>query len=166
MCLFVCVGEEAGFPIFFGDFVRPLTWLSPWECLSGSRHLGKVGISAAAEPAVPGLTFPGVEVVPRSPLGRTDRAGAPGHLSPEPQPPALPRGAFPSLRLRPRPQAVSPGNHDNFSRRQRPPLPPILARKTPPSRGPRHWLALALAAGAAPLRRGCQGVGGWGRNSG
>ena len=68
----VCVGGEAGFPIFFSDFVRPLTWLSSWECLSGSRHLGRVGISAAAEPAVPRQTCLGE--VSREPI-RPSRSG-------------------------------------------------------------------------------------------
>lgn len=46
-------GGEAGFQMFFGDFVRQLTWLSPRECLYGSRHLGRVGISAGTRARCP-----------------------------------------------------------------------------------------------------------------
>lgn len=53
-----CVSEERRtFKFALVTFVRQLTWLSPWENLSGSRHLVRVVISAA-EPAVPGPISP------------------------------------------------------------------------------------------------------------
>lgn len=118
MCVSVCVGGEAGFPIFFSDFVRPLTWLSPWECLSGSRHLGRVGISAAPEPAGPRQTFPGG--ASREPIGPS-RSGCrsrtpPSCASCSTITPRRGPGAFPSLCSGPRPQAVSPGSRGIFAR--------------------------------------------------
>ena len=131
----VCVGGEAGFPIFFSDFVRPLTWLSSWECLSGSRHLGRVGISAVAEPAVPRQTCLGG--VSWEPI-RPSRSGCGSQTLPSC---AASSTVTPSVGLvssllcvlGPRPPAISPGA-DASSHVVTPPAPsPILARKTPPS---------------------------------
>ena len=133
----VCVRGEAGFPIFFSDFVRPLTWLSSWECLSGSRHLGRVGISAAAAPAVPRQTCLGG--VSWEPI-RPSRSGCGSQTLPSC---AASSAVTPSIGLvssllwvpGPRPPAVSPGAEAS-SHVVTPPAPsPILARKTPPS----HW---------------------------
>lgn len=52
-----CASKERRAFQFPAATVGQETWLSPWECLYGSRHLGRVIISAA-EPTVPYSIYP------------------------------------------------------------------------------------------------------------
>lgn len=120
-------GGEAGFQMFFSDFVRQLTWLSPRECLYGSRHLGRAVI-AAAEPAVPCPIRPcGIAREPT----RRERGLCRRHFS-------RPRRILHSGRpgagrplAFPRPRAASPGEPRLL---HAPPGPPAPAPRVPPPR--------------------------------
>ena len=104
--------------MFFSDFVKQLTWLSPRECLYGSRHLGRVVISAA-EPAVPGPICPcGISREPTGPepgLGRR-HFSRPRRVLHSGRPGAGPALALPGAQG-PRPRAASPGSLGFFTRR-------------------------------------------------
>lgn len=65
-CVCASGGVEGPLQFALVTFVRQLTWLSPWESLSGSRHLGRVVISAL-EPAVPSPISPPPPVPPPLP---------------------------------------------------------------------------------------------------
>lgn len=102
------VGGEAGFQVFFSDFVRQLTWLSPRECLYGSRHLGRVVISVAGPPGPrpdpPLRDLPGRASRPERALGRRDSSRRGAASSPAAaRAQALPsaQGAPPSGRIPP-----------------------------------------------------------------
>lgn len=123
----ICVCQRrGGLSNFFSGFVRPLTWLSSWECLSGSRHLGRVGISAAAAPAVPRQTcLGGVSWEPIRPR----RSGCGSQTLPScassAVTPSMACGVFPSLGPGAPPPAMSPGAEASFTRSNSP-APPYL----------------------------------------
>lgn len=126
-----CVGEEAGFQIFFSDFVRPRTWLFPWECLSGSRHLGRVGSSEAAKPEVRCPSFPGGAAQVRT---RPSRAGCgsrppPAGAAPSTATPRRRPGAGASRRSGAPPSGCIPGEprHLHASPAATPVPPPLPA---------------------------------------